>query len=168
MFAIIMAINYPFYLFIWDQSGNEGYLGVELRLIATGLCLALLFRKHWPSKIEKWLPIYWLGTVTFCLPFFFVYMTMKNNGELLWILNTLSALFFTLIILDFPRAMIVLTLGCLLAWGSFVALGNHFTFIPGTVPMVGVAATFFAAIVIGNAPTSSRGQLSIEGIHPVP
>jgi len=157
MFALLMAINYPFYLLIWLYDRPGEYLGIGLRVVATTLCLALLFRKYWPSKIKKWLPIYWYGTVTYCLPFFFVYMTLKNHGDTLWILNTMSALFFTLIIIDFFSALVVLVLGCLLAWGFFVGLGNQFTLISGTVTAFGVSVTLFAAMVIGSIFTRIRG-----------
>jgi len=157
MFAIIMAINYPAYLFIWLYNSPEEYLGVGLRAVATMLCLFLLFRRHWPSKINKWLPVYWYATVTYCLPFFFVYMTLKNHGDIVWIMNTLSALFFTLIMFDFFSALVILAIGGLLAWSSFLVLDNQFTFIPGTVTPFGVSATFFAAIVIGSIFTRIRG-----------
>jgi signal transduction histidine kinase len=157
MFALIMAINYPLYGFFWFYNDYKGYLGVGLRLVATGLCLAMLLRKYWPVQIKKWLPVYWFGMVPFCLPFFFVYMTLKNHGEVLWIMNTLSALFFTLIIFDFFSAMMVLGLGCVLAWASFTALGNHFAFMPGALNIAGVLATFFAAIIIGGIFTRIRG-----------
>ena len=161
-FAIVMAINYPLYFFIWLFNGYEGHLGVGLRIIATTLCIAIIFRKQWPLKIKKWFPIYWLGTVTFCLPFFFVHMTLKNNGNILWIMNTLSAFFFTLIIFDFFIAVIILSLGCLLAWGSFIVLGHHFTFIPGSVTKESITATFFAATVIGGIFTRIRGISETE------
>jgi signal transduction histidine kinase len=165
MFGILMAINYPLYYFIWLYNGPVEYSGVGLRIVATVLCLALLFRKYWPSQLSKWLPIYWYGTVTYCLPFFFVYMTLKNHGDVVWILNVLTVLFFTLIMFDFFTALIVLAVGCIFACSSFLVMGGQFMFVPGTITPLGVGATFFAAIVIGSVFSRIRGITEEERLR---
>jgi hypothetical protein len=45
----------------------------------------MLFSRHWPDWLRRWLPYYWYFALLYSLPFFFTYMLLKNNGADVWI-----------------------------------------------------------------------------------
>lgn len=148
-FGILMSINFPLYLLVWHHETPHSYHNIALRIMATILCLGLAFKNYWPEKLKPALPVYWYFVVFFTLPFFFVFMTLKNGAAILWLMNVMSALFFLLLLLDFLSALVLLILGTLSALLYFTLTTHGFQFTPGTLNMGGVFSTFLAAIVIG-------------------
>ena len=69
-FGIFGVLNYPIYYVIWKCSSSDLYENLGLRATATLLCVGLLLKDYWPPKLKSWFSLYWLATVTFCLPFF--------------------------------------------------------------------------------------------------
>lgn len=90
-FGIVLFINYPIYYLVWLSIEPKGFENITIRLIASILCLPLIFNLFWPRKLLHWLPIYWGITACFCLPFFFTFMTLMNHASTLWLMNSVSA-----------------------------------------------------------------------------
>ena len=165
-FGILMTINFPLFMLIWYYEPPQNYQNATLRLVATGLSLALALKNYWPMKTHWLLPIYWYFVITFTLPFFFIFMTLKNDASVLWLMNLISALFFILLIVDIVSALIILAIGAATAWFVFeLTTPMGFQFNPGSVTIGGLVATFTAALVIGGFFSRNREYMENEKLH---
>lgn len=114
-FGIFGILNYPIFYLIWVYYNSKTYESLWLRLTATILCLILLFKDYWPKKIKPWLPMYWYGTLLFCLPFFFFFMLFKNQGSNVWLMSSNTIVFWLLLLVDWASYVFILLAGCILA-----------------------------------------------------
>lgn len=163
-FGVVLFINYPLYYFIWLNTVSGGFESLTLRLIASALCLPLIFNKLWPKKKAHWLTLYWYVAACYCLPFFFTFMLLMNHGSTLWLMNSISVLFFVLLLFDLIASMVIIVIGAALGFLIFALLSsNEFFYHPGTVSLEAVLATFAAAIVIGSI--FSRNKQVIEEVR---
>lgn len=162
-FGILMSINFPAYLLIWHQATPQDYQNTALRLVATGVCLILLGKNYWPKRLMPYLPLYWYFVVLFTLPFFFVFMTLKNSGSVLWLMNLMSALFFVFLLFDFISAFALLFVGSVLAVLAYtLTTSGGFVFNPGIVSASGLFVTFLAAMIIGGFFARNRALMEYE------
>lgn len=154
IFGFLLSINYPLFYFLWSVLTPDNYESFSLRFVATALCVPLMLYKKWPRCLEKFLPIYWHGSVIFCLPFFFTFMTLKNHLNFLWLMNDVTMFFIVLLLFDVLDAFFVLVSGLLLAIGVYYSFGFYSPFgmskfLFNNSQLIGIAATFMAAIIIG-------------------
>lgn len=54
------------------------------------LAVLLLLKDSWPQKLRAWLPLYWYFTLLYSLPFFILFMLLKNEGITAWVLNFIA------------------------------------------------------------------------------
>jgi signal transduction histidine kinase len=148
-FGILMAINHPIYQVIWYFESTDEYQSFYLRAVAMLLSVSLIFHAYWPERLKKYLPFHWYFSLCFCLPFFFTYMTLKNHLSTLWLMNSMSALFFMFLVIDIISASILILIGFFLGIYFFSLNQVPLTIIPGTVSMAGLLATYAGAFVIG-------------------
>lgn len=159
-FGIVMSINFPLYLVIWWIQSPQSSHDAILRIIATICSLLIVMKSYWPKALQPFIAVYWYLLIIFTLPFFFVYMTLVNHASTLWLMNLMSAIFFTLLLLDIYSSLVVLILGSAIAIFAFYATHTGFTYAPGVVDLQGIIPTIFAALVIG--ALFSRNREAIE------
>lgn len=164
-FGILMSINFPIYLFIWHHETPLSYHNAPLRIFATILCVILALKNYWPKSLKPMLPLYWYLVVTFTLPFFFIFMMLKNGASILWLMNLMSSIFFLILLFDFLSAIISLSLGGLIAFLAYVLTSQGFQFTPGTLTIMGVTSTFLAAFVIGGVFARNKEVIEYERIQ---
>ena len=163
VFGIVMFIYFPLYYAIWLLTLSNTYENLGLRLLASLFCIPLIFKNYWPQKLVKFLPIYWYLTVLYCLPFFFTFMLLKNQGATIWLMNSVSALFFVLLLFDVASAIILITVGALVAWLCYkLTTTTVFVFSPGDINWTGVIVSFLAAFVIGAIFSHNKQKLEQE------
>jgi hypothetical protein len=97
-FNIIWVINNILYFFLLDYKSIYVYESLSIRIISTFLCLIILFYSF-KNKLSK--TTYYLAefNIYFSLPFFFTFMLIKSNISAYWLLNCMSALYFTMILI---------------------------------------------------------------------
>ncbi|HAT8286584.1 TPA: GHKL domain-containing protein [Legionella pneumophila] len=150
LFGIVMMINYPLFGVFWKLEHFQLTEEFILRITAALLCACLAFNQFWPRQLLKFLPVFWYIVLLFCLPYFFAYLTLINNGSTLWLMNCVSAIFFLLLVSSVLGALILLISGVGLAFFHFYILSNNqFVYIPGTISLFSLIVTFIAAIIIG-------------------
>ncbi|MDF1654914.1 MAG: ATP-binding protein [Coxiellaceae bacterium] len=115
-FGIFGAINYPIFYVVWFYLSQQSYESFILRAIATALCVPLIFHRYLPKNLKSWLPVYWYATLTFCLPFFFTYMLLKNNASDVWLMSTTVVMVWLMLLVDAFSFLIILLVGTLSAW----------------------------------------------------
>ncbi len=158
-FGIIMAINYPLYYILWmmfEHSPIESFL---LRLVCFLLCLPLIVYRKWPVGLLRYQRVYWMACVTFCLPFFFTFMTLDNQLHALWLMNSMSAVFFTLILFNFYEAVVLLVLGFGFGCLAFVFFDGDTALKVSISELVSIAFTLVPAFVIGGLFSYSRQKI---------
>jgi signal transduction histidine kinase/CheY-like chemotaxis protein len=120
VFAIFGSINYPaayfFRIYIQNLPETESFF---LRGIATLLCFGLLLKNYWPKKIKKFLPLYWYATVTMSLPVIMIYLLLKNNFSLEWLINFSVGLLITILILDWAMSLLAIIIGTIIGYTIF-------------------------------------------------
>jgi len=162
-FGIVLFINYPLYYLIWSKTTPTGYENLSLRLFASALCLPLIFNALWPKDKKHWLVVYWWFTACVCLPFFFTFMSLANQGSTLWLMNSVSAVFFLLLLFDVLAAISIMAVGVFAGLVAYFEIFPAvFSYHPGFLTVESIVATFLAAIVIGSI--FSKNKQVIEGI----
>ncbi|MEO1252853.1 MAG: hypothetical protein AAFW81_10980 [Pseudomonadota bacterium] len=139
------AVGMPLYYFIWNDLFPQPYENLTLRLIGAALCLPLVFWNTWPQSLRRFAPYYWYATVIYVLPFFFTYMTLKNDFTAVWLASFISALFLLVILVDWLNLISLTALGMALGWIAFAVSGNEVS--DPTVYLQLMPIVFFVLIV---------------------
>lgn len=162
-FGVIMSINFPLFYLLWMMADiKNGYENPWLRLSASLLCVPLIFHKKLPPKFKKHLALYWHFSVLYCLPFFFTFMSLMNHGSTMWVMNSVSALFFTMLLLRLFSFFVTTALGFLLAITVFYFVSGNFYYVETAISTYEISMTFFAAIVIGGVFAHSKFMVEKE------
>jgi signal transduction histidine kinase len=163
-FGTVLFINYPLYYIVWLSIEPQGFENIAIRVVASLLCVPLIFNQFWPKKILHLLPIYWGAAACFCLPFFFTYMTLMNHGSTLWLMNVVSALFFVLLLFDLRTSLLILFVGTLSGYLAFAwSHAGSIEIVSGTITVNQVFATLFASLIIGGL--FARNKQLIEQVR---
>ncbi len=145
VFGIFGSLNYPIYWLIWRFFSIQSYENLSLRIVATLLCIPLIFTKYWPSYLKTWLPAYWYLTLTFCLPFFFTFMLLKNNLNSIWLMSTTAVLFWLILLVDEISFIIITIIGVI---GGYLL----YYFLNGVLPEAdyqGIISQYVGVFLVG-------------------
>lgn len=113
-------VSFIAYYFIWHQVAPSEYQNPYLRITGGLLCFFLMFKNYWPQRLKPFLPLYWYITLLYCFPFFFTFMLFKNPTSDVWLLTTMTGIFYLLILLDGIEFLIIILLGTALSWIYYV------------------------------------------------
>ena len=159
-FSIIFFINYLLYYFIWRFGSIQSYENLWLRISASMVCLVLMLRAYWPKKLEKFFPLYWYVSVTYCLPYFFLFMTLNTHGSAAWLLNLLLEVMLTFLLFDLREVIVINTIGFALAYLAYTFFENHTViFEPSTIDVIGAFMTIPATSIMGGIFLHNRGRI---------
>lgn len=147
-FGLFGLFNYPIFYLIWLDISPQPYESLILRSIATLLCLGLVLKNKWPVSMKRFLPVYWYVTLTYCLPFFFTFMLLKNHFDNLWYTNAIVVIFFLMLLVDALSFAVLQTVGVILGVLFFFILGNQWHGF-GAFNVWGALITYFVSIIIG-------------------
>ena len=143
--GIIGCIGFAIYYFIWHDVAPTAYENMPLRIIAILLCMGLVLKNYWPQKLKIFLPIYWYLTLFYIMPFFFTFMVLKNNFSNVWIQNSMTALFFMILLVDWLALVILITTG-VFAGTCLYYLTTIFPQTPDNI--IGIVLAYLAVIGI--------------------
>ncbi|TFH92620.1 hybrid sensor histidine kinase/response regulator [Vibrio ouci] len=116
------CIGFPAYYFVWTVFYPQPYENGPLRIFCALLLLGLALRHYVPTVLKRFLPYYYLATVTICLPFFFSFMMFMNGWSTVWAMSFMSSIFLHILLVHQTRVMIAqatlaIVLGFLFAYG---------------------------------------------------
>jgi signal transduction histidine kinase len=144
-FGIFGVINYPVGYFLLQFLGTNESIG--MRLVATFLSIPLVFVDRWPPSLKKYLNLYWLLTLLYCLPTFGTYSLLSNQFSHEWLLNYSVGLFILFLLVDYVLLITLYGLGIFLGYLFFKLSGQNL------IPLEKVPTTFLylyaAMLVIG-------------------
>ncbi len=132
------VVGFPLYFYVWSVLFPQPYENILLRIIGCLLFSGFIFISHWPHILRRLLAVYWFITFLYALPFFFTFMLLMNEGNIVWAMSTMAGL--TLLILiahDWVLVILMFVLGSLLAFfayyittGTIVATDQYLVQLP--------------------------------------
>jgi two-component system sensor histidine kinase ChiS len=162
LFGLVMFINYILYFFIFDYNSPHQKISIVSRGIASLLCVPLIFRQF-SNEINTYKELYWYLLVAYCLPFFFTLMTLLNHLSATWLMNSVSAAFLMVLIVNLKTFFILLILGSFFAVIFYThGLGYPIVIEPGIVTLYDIVATYFAVVIIGSIFAYNKENFDTE------
>jgi two-component system, CAI-1 autoinducer sensor kinase/phosphatase CqsS len=83
--ALLGAPAHFFFYFLFKYVFHLPYESFTLRMLATVICLSMLFKPRMPEKLLPYFPVYWHFMLIFVLPFIFTVNLLMNNFHELWL-----------------------------------------------------------------------------------
>jgi two-component system CAI-1 autoinducer sensor kinase/phosphatase CqsS len=160
--SIIAMIGFPLYFVIWSYIFPQPYENLWLRLLGTLLFIPPVFIKYWPDWMNRYKSMYWYIATLYTLPFFFVFMLLKNDGSDVWISSTLVAVFLMLLWLDWINMVIQSVLGVLLALFAYYLTTNDPHIDIFTLEQIPI---YLFAVVVGITANYSAEMLRQERLR---
>ncbi len=118
--GIIGFVSFIAYYFIWHTVAPNEYQNDYLRLIGATLCFFLMFKKYWPNSLRPILPLWWYATLLYCFPIFFTFMLFKNPDSNVWLLTTMTGVFYLILLVDLVDVLVLIVLGTAISWVCYV------------------------------------------------
>ncbi len=115
----------PFY-FVNLTLAQGAYENLTLRIIGSALCLLLTLKNYWPDKFKKLLPFLWYLTLLYILPFFFLFMSLKNNMSTMWQINMVQLVLFLALLVDWISFILLVPLGFSFAYIGYAISTQQF------------------------------------------
>ncbi len=120
--AVIGAITFPLYYFVWAILKPQRYESITLRAVGTALCVAAIFDQFSRYRDSKYSIVFSYALVTYCLPFFFTFMLLMNDFDVSWQSSTIIALVYMAILFDAINIFISMALGITSALIAYFAI----------------------------------------------
>ncbi|HVV69641.1 MAG TPA: HAMP domain-containing sensor histidine kinase [Patescibacteria group bacterium] len=165
--GVIGFVSFIAYYFIWNKVTPNEYQNSYLRLIGGLLCFFLIFHKYWPQKLKRILPLYWYFTLFYCFPFFFTFMLFKNSSSIVWLLTTMTGIFYLMLLVDWIDLLVIVTLGTLVSWICYVLTTDKIIIPTLFLQTLPTYATVFVAGKIFLYRTSTIQQEKLEAMKSV-
>lgn len=143
--GIMLVAGYAGWYLVWHNINIQQYENLPLRIACSVLGIPLIFYRVLPSAFKKIMPIYWFFSLTFLFPFFFTFMFLKNNGSIVWQLNSATALVLLILLADWVTIAITVFIGVCSAWICYVLTTPMAATIPFDFPsVVGAVGNYLA------------------------
>lgn len=114
--GLVAGAGHIFYFIYWSFVDPQTYESIILRSLGLLNCAVLISTLFWKIEYKKIINYYWIFSVIYNLPFFFVTYLIKNNFSGVWV-SLQSAMIFTVILFipSIVRAIKYIFLGVILA-----------------------------------------------------
>lgn len=113
--GVVGAIGFPLFYWVYTEVLPQPYESLVIRSIATVSCVLLALRDRWPVRLQGWYLAYSYGVLLYCLPFFHVFMSLENHGNLVFIADSFMAVFLLVLLTDWRNTVAMLLIGTGLA-----------------------------------------------------
>jgi CheY-like chemotaxis protein/signal transduction histidine kinase len=119
--SVLGVVMYPSFYLLRFTRPESVYDDLGLRVLATAMCLVVLVRAHWPRRLERFYLPFSYVVMTMCLPVFFVFTSLKNDGGPTAVGNTFMAVFLLVLLVDWRNMVVMLVTGFALAVALYFA-----------------------------------------------
>lgn len=123
-FGLFGVVGYPLYYLVWEYLFPQAYESLGLRIACMCVAAPALGVRHWPKPARRHVALYWYFAILFCVPFFFVFMTLQNQINTAWSGSLVVAVLLVAILFDIANAIVMLLLGIAGAIACYAALGS--------------------------------------------
>ncbi|MDP3138462.1 MAG: response regulator [Burkholderiaceae bacterium] len=124
-FGIASAVAHPVLYGLNLLRSTQPYDSLEMRLLATALSLMLALQPYWPVPWRRYSAIFSYVALLYCLPFYFIFVALKNEGGPVSLANTLMAMFFLILLTDWRNTILMQLGGTLLGVAAYFATTPH-------------------------------------------
>lgn len=109
--AVIGLVTFPLYFVLWSYVLPQPYESLALRGVGMAICLGLGLGPWWPKALRRFYYLYAYLGLMYCLPVFFTIMLLMNDANPIWLMSTMAAFVFIVLLYDVRNAVIVCMLG---------------------------------------------------------
>ncbi|MFB9218019.1 ATP-binding response regulator [Vibrio sinaloensis] len=99
-------LGFPTYYYVWSYLFPQPYESLGLRLLCSLLFAGIAFRNYLPEYARRHMPIYYLCSMTICLPFFFFYMMLMNEWSTIWAMSFMASAFLHILLVHQTRVVL--------------------------------------------------------------
>jgi two-component system CAI-1 autoinducer sensor kinase/phosphatase CqsS len=118
--GVVGFIAFPFfYLLRLTGKLPPRYDDLELRLVATALCLLLALRQWWPKRLKAFYLPYSYGVICYCLSFFMSFTLLQNSSATNSVVNMAIGSILIVLLADWRNAVVLLLMGCGLGLSAY-------------------------------------------------
>ncbi len=165
-FGVFGSISYLLFYALNVYFGDPHYENLTLRIVATILCILLVFHKSWPNQLKIVLPWFWHFTILYCLAFFFSYMLFQNHFTPSWLMNYVTILFLMMLLVDWKSFFILFILGLGLALLMYNATNSEpLAIVHMPIAQEDIIGTFIVTIIMGMIFIRGKKQYVNERIR---
>jgi two-component system CAI-1 autoinducer sensor kinase/phosphatase CqsS len=164
--GLLGGIGYPLYYITWRYLFPQGYENLTLRLAMAVLLVPWIAHNHLPNKMRIFFPAYFFISSFVVVPFFFSFMTLKNQCSVVWLMTCIVGLFL-LIMLVYNWVVI-----CLMTIFGFLLAYVVIFVVDGSVSFSGFQSEYipvymFAVLggIISNHQKQVANNLKISLMH---
>lgn len=118
-------IGFPLFYLIWAFLFPQPYESLELRLIGSVLGLGLMLTPYWSDDWKKYLSWYWFFALLYTLPFFFIFLFLMNEANVVSSMSLLCSVFLLVLLVDLLSLSIVFILGFVLALCAYYVVSQQ-------------------------------------------
>lgn len=154
--GFVGAVGYPLFYLIYTYILPQPYESLTIRLIASAACAATALPEYWPARLRKYYFACSYAALLYCLPFFHVFMSLKNHGDVVFIADSFMAVFFLVLLTDWRNTVTMLCVGTGLGVALYIATTAHPSL---PVDYVARLPTFILVVVGGSLFKFSERQL---------
>jgi diguanylate cyclase (GGDEF)-like protein len=116
--------GFPLFYYFWGVLFPQPYENLPLRLVAMLCCFPSLAYYWLANRWKLYFSIYFYWCITFLLPFFFTFMTIKNGWTPLWVMSTLvGAHLLFMLVYNWIVITLILVIGVSLAFVAALMTG---------------------------------------------
>lgn len=161
---IVSAISNPVFYGLQMLRTTHPYDSLVMRATATLMCVVMALRSFWPQNLQRfYLPCSYFVTF-FCLPFFYIFVSLKNNGGVVSVANTYMMVFFLILLTDWRNTVAMLLAGA----GSATVCYLLTTPAPGLpVDYLGRLPVLVVVIIGGSLFKFTQKQIQAESVDAV-
>lgn len=160
--GLVGTVGYPLFYILYTKVIPQPYENLSIRIVATILCVFLALKDYWPRPLKPHFINYSYWVVLYCLPFFHAFMSLKNHGNIVFIADSLMAVFFLTLSSDWRNTIVMLLIG-----GGLGTLLYVTTTADPMIPVeyVSRVPTFLLIIIGGSLFKFSEKQVQAEKIR---
>ena len=141
--GIVGVIAFPLmYLLRFTGRMPAMYNDLPWRLVATGLCLLLVARKHWPARLQRFYLAYSYLTIFYSLAFLLPFTLLMNKAAVPSMVNMVISALMIILLTDWRNSIVLMLSGYASAlavyWLSYPQPELPFSFLLWWVPLCGV------------------------------
>lgn len=146
IFGIIAFLNFLAVFLYKDFSSSQPFF-YHIRFWGGFFCLGLLILKNVPNNIKTLKYLYWYFTITFCLPFYGMYIFLDNHHSIIWQSKVIIGLIWLVFITNWIEFSLTLLIGIILGAIFYKYLHPDFEFNQVT-PNGGLLYNYILAVFI--------------------
>jgi two-component system, CAI-1 autoinducer sensor kinase/phosphatase CqsS len=129
MVGLFGFIGYPFYYLVWTYIYPQPYENLLLRMFCAIISLPWALYRALPKQLKDIFPLYFFLSLFIVIPYFFSFMTLKNECSIAWVMSMMAGIFIlTLLISDRLTIFIMTTGGFAAAYFTVLTLDGHVHF----------------------------------------